>query len=71
MPCPYGTFEASLVTLPVNGHHAVPLSSPTSVIPADAGIHGPSPTFWIPTFVGMTRGGTGNDGLGVGNDKRR
>ncbi|MBV6483311.1 MAG: hypothetical protein DIKNOCCD_03082 [bacterium] len=27
-PCPYGTIEASPVTLPVNGHHAVPLREP-------------------------------------------
>ena len=24
-PCPYGTYETSLVTFPVNGRHAVPL----------------------------------------------
>ncbi len=46
---------------------------PLFVIPAEAGIHGIRTIFWIPTFVGMTKGrvgmtagASGNDGLGVG-----
>ncbi len=43
---------------------------PIFVILAEAGIHGIRTIFWIPTFVGMTEGASGNDGRGVGNDSR-
>ncbi|KXK37567.1 MAG: hypothetical protein UZ16_OP3001001057 [Candidatus Hinthialibacteria bacterium OLB16] len=36
-PCPYGTFETSLVVFPVNGCHAVPLSSPPIRHPRESG----------------------------------
>ena len=44
--------------------HPYPLSP--FVILAKAGIHGPRQIFWIPTFVGMTRGRVGMTGWGLG-----
>ncbi len=59
-PCPYGTYESSLVTLPANGHHAVPLPSPLRH-PRESGDPWSLTHFLDSHF-------RGNDGLGVGND---
>ncbi len=47
--------------------HPYPLSP--FVILAKAGIHGPRQIFWIPTFVGMTRGRVGMTAWGLGRTK--
>ncbi|MBE7488187.1 hypothetical protein HS121_08010 [bacterium] len=46
-------------------------SNHLSVIPAKAGIHGPSPTFWIPAFAGKTMEGVGKTTEGLGKTMER
>ncbi len=67
-PCPYGTFETSLVVFPVNGCQAVPLSSPFLRHPRGSGDPWSAPCFLDSHFRGNDGLGVGNDGLGVGND---
>ncbi|MBV6480726.1 MAG: hypothetical protein DIKNOCCD_00434 [bacterium] len=80
-PCPYGTYETSLVVFPVNGCHAVPLrdirdlaggvsgqwlSCRAPILPPLRHPRGSGDPWSAPHFLDSRF--RGNDGLGVGND---